>query len=109
MATTPRYMAAVAAGTLPRYIPGATPWDMELDEPWLHDAACPTHDPEAFFPERGEPAAYAKKVCAGCPVKQECLDYAQAHSIFDGVWGGLTPNDRKALRRSTKRRDLNKP
>ena len=51
-----------------------------------------------FFPERGESAEPARQVCAACPVRQPCLDYAISNRITHGIWGGLTERERRALR-----------
>lgn len=67
--------------------------------PWQDFAACAQTDPEAFFPADGKRATAARMVCAGCFVRQECLDYAVADASLDGVWGGTTPLERRALRR----------
>jgi hypothetical protein len=53
---------------------------------------------EVFFPERGESAGPARQVCATCPVRQPCLDYAISNRITHGIWGGLTERERRALR-----------
>jgi WhiB family transcriptional regulator, redox-sensing transcriptional regulator len=42
----------------------------------------------------------AKQVCAGCPVRRECLEYAVAVDERYGVWGGLTHDERRHLGRS---------
>jgi len=59
---------------------------------WKHDAACVGVDPDLFF---GATEAEAKAVCAGCPVKVDCLIYAVENDILHGVWGGRTPAERK--------------
>jgi WhiB family redox-sensing transcriptional regulator len=41
----------------------------------------------------------AKRLCSGCPVKLECLQYALAAPERDGVWGGLSTGERKTLLR----------
>jgi WhiB family redox-sensing transcriptional regulator len=51
-----------------------------------------------FFPGRGESAEAARQICAGCPVREPCLDYAISHGITHGIWGGLAERDRRALR-----------
>jgi len=51
-----------------------------------------------FFPGRGESAGPARQVCAACPVRQPCLDYAVSNRIVHGIWGGLAERDRRALR-----------
>ena len=61
-------------------------------------AACRGADPDLFFPERGESAEPARQVCAQCPVREPCLDYAIANTIVHGIWGGLSERERRALR-----------
>ena len=65
---------------------------------WRELAACRGTDLEVFFPERGVSAGPARQVCAACPVRQPCLDYAITNRIAYGVWGGLTERERRALR-----------
>jgi WhiB family transcriptional regulator, redox-sensing transcriptional regulator len=65
---------------------------------WRYRAACRGTDLELFFPGRGESAEPARQICARCPVRQPCLDYAISHGIVDGIWGGLTERDRRPLR-----------
>ena len=65
---------------------------------WRYLAACRGTDLQVFFPGRGEPAEPARQICAGCPVRQPCLDYALSHAITYGIWGGLTERDPRPLR-----------
>jgi WhiB family redox-sensing transcriptional regulator len=65
---------------------------------WRDLAACRGADLEVFFPGRGETAGPARRVCAACPVRQQCLDYAISNRIVHGIWGGLTERERRALR-----------
>ena len=65
---------------------------------WRQLAACRGTDLEVFFPERGESAGPARQVCAACPVREPCLDYAITNRIAYGIWGGLTERERRALR-----------
>jgi WhiB family transcriptional regulator, redox-sensing transcriptional regulator len=51
-----------------------------------------------FFPGRGESAEPARRICARCPVRQPCLDYALGNAITQGIWGGLAERDRRELR-----------
>lgn len=44
----------------------------------------------------------AKKVCAACPVKDQCLQYALENRIEHGTWGGLTIQERRSLLRKVK-------
>ena len=64
---------------------------------WRVEALCLQTDPEIFFPGKGESCEPAKRVCQGCPVRVECLDYAISHSENDGVWGGMSPRQRRQL------------
>jgi WhiB family transcriptional regulator, redox-sensing transcriptional regulator len=65
---------------------------------WRYRAACRGTDLNVFFPGRGESAEPARQICAGCPVRQPCLDYALSQGITHGIWGGLTERDRRPLR-----------
>lgn len=84
------------------------------DQRWRHRALCRPergHDPELWFPPPERPYATrkehnaarqrridqendAKAVCAVCPVRLECLEYANATDQREGIWGGLTPTER---------------
>jgi len=66
---------------------------------WQERALCAQTDPEAFFPEKGGSTREAKKVCASCEVRSECLDYALAHDERFGIWGGLSERERRKLKR----------
>lgn len=67
---------------------------------WRAGAACGTADPDLFFPEPNVPAvriAEAKAICAGCPVRQTCLDEALRTNDREAICGGLTPEEREQL------------
>jgi len=72
---------------------------------WRDRAACRDSDPELFFPVGASsgPAqvqiAQAKSVCASCPVRRSCLDWAMASGNEVGIWGGLDEQERRALKR----------
>jgi WhiB family transcriptional regulator, redox-sensing transcriptional regulator len=66
---------------------------------WVQRANCNGIDAELFFPDRGEPTRDAKAVCAGCEVREECLDYALETGQKFGIWGGTSERERRALRR----------
>jgi WhiB family transcriptional regulator, redox-sensing transcriptional regulator len=75
---------------------------------WRSAGACLSADPDLFFPISsagpGErQIAQAKMICAGCPVRRECLDFALAHDQAYGIWGGATPEDRQRERRRQRR------
>ncbi len=67
---------------------------------WQADAACAEEAEDLWFPRRGQPTDAAKAVCRRCLVREECLGYAQANRISEGVWGGLTGPERRALTRN---------
>ncbi|MDE2591791.1 MAG: WhiB family transcriptional regulator [Actinomycetales bacterium] len=66
---------------------------------WQADAICSQTDPEAFFPEKGGSTRDAKRICAGCDVKQQCLEYALANDERFGIWGGLSERERRKLKK----------
>jgi WhiB family transcriptional regulator, redox-sensing transcriptional regulator len=68
---------------------------------WQDRALCMETDPEAFFPEKGGSTREAKKVCRGCEVRAECLEYALGHDERFGIWGGLSEQERRRLKRET--------
>ena len=73
---------------------------LEADaQSWQERALCAETDPEAFFPEKGCSTREAKKICTGCEVKAECLEYALANDERFGIWGGLSERERRRLRR----------
>jgi WhiB family transcriptional regulator, redox-sensing transcriptional regulator len=81
---------------------------------WYHYAACQSEDPELFFPiGTAGPALLqlmeAKRVCAHCPVQNECLRWAIMTGMDYGVWGGMGEDERRALKRQTARHRLLKP
>ncbi len=66
---------------------------------WQERALCAQTDPEAFFPEKGGSTREAKKVCVGCEVTAECLEYALEHDERFGIWGGLSERERRKLKK----------
>lgn len=78
---------------------------------WQSRAACGGARAWLFFgpdgetePQRQLRERRAKAVCASCPVRVECLDYALAHHVRYGIWGGLNEHERSAERRRRTRR-----
>lgn len=69
-------------------------------EPWTELALCAEVDFDIFFPEQGETCQAPKRICGSCPVAEPCRAYALKHEIQDGVWGGMSPRERRALRRT---------
>lgn len=75
---------------------------------WRHEAACLTEDPELFFPIGNTGPALlqidrAKAVCQRCTVVDTCLKWALENGQDAGVWGGLSEDERRALKRRTAR------
>ena len=50
--------------------------------------------------------ARALRICDGCPVRQQCLDFAMRSGEKDGIWGGTTPEERVRTRRARNRRPV---
>jgi WhiB family transcriptional regulator, redox-sensing transcriptional regulator len=74
-------------------------FDTEDEQEWQERALCAQTDPEAFFPEKGGSTREAKRICLGCEVRSECLEYALAHDERFGIWGGLSERERRKLKK----------
>lgn len=74
------------------------------DESWKDAAACKGLSTDLFFPERGERVDQACDVCDTCPVQLECLTFALDSGERYGIWGGLSENQRRRMRRGRPRR-----
>lgn len=82
-----------------------------MSSEWYTRAACRNVDPDSFFPI-GDPEGAnfddwqaAKAFClTRCPVADDCLDYAIAHSLKHGVFGGTDPDQRDRIRRNRARK-----
>lgn len=74
------------------------PW-LTTEVEWQDRALCAETDPEAFFPEKGGSTRDAKRICQGCEVKKECLEYALANDERFGIWGGLSERERRRVKR----------
>jgi len=72
----------------------------EEDKTWQKNGNCRGMNPDFFFPERGASTKEAKAVCVGCPVKEQCLEYALRNSEKFGIWGGLSERERRRIRRT---------
>jgi len=72
---------------------------MDMTLPNWERANCLGTDPEAFFPPSGitTDLQAAKRVCAACPIMDECAEWAIRHES-DGLWGGLMPTERQRIR-----------
>ena len=75
---------------------------------WRHSAVCRDEDPELFFPIGNTGPALlqieeAKAVCRRCPVIEHCLQWALEVGEESGVWGGLSEDERRAMKRRAAR------
>jgi WhiB family transcriptional regulator, redox-sensing transcriptional regulator len=75
---------------------------------WRNRAACLDEDPELFFPIGNTGPAIlqieeAKQVCRRCEVREQCLAWALEAGQDHGVWGGLSEDERRALKRRNAR------
>ena len=74
---------------------------------WAERALCAQTDPDTWYPGNHAQAAAAKRICAACPVRAQCLQYALSgadtwRGITTGIWGGTTPRERSRLRQARK-------
>ena len=68
-----------------------------LDVTWMAEGKCRELPPETFFPRDGVGVEIAKRICADCPVRESCLEYALFHNIEHGVWGGASERARRRI------------
>lgn len=68
-----------------------------MDTNWMDRGLCRSYPPETFFPSDGVGVEVAKRICAECPVKAECLDHALDNRIDHGVWGGTSERQRRRI------------
>lgn len=72
---------------------------------WRQDRACADMDPNLFFPiglmgDAIDQTNLAKSICAQCPVRGQCLEFAlRTHQDY-GIWGGRTEDERRVMRRN---------
>jgi WhiB family redox-sensing transcriptional regulator len=73
------------------------------DNDWLASGRCRDMPVETFFPSDGAGVEAARRICAACPVKEPCREYALANRIAQGVWGGTSERQRRRLVRSRRK------
>lgn len=64
---------------------------------WKREGLCAQTDPDLFFPE-DKSSRVPKAICARCPVRVTCLDYAIENNETQGIWGGMTAAERRRIR-----------
>ena len=67
------------------------------DTDWMGVGNCVDKPPALFFPSDGVGVDAARRICADCVVKVECLDYALSNRIDHGVWGGTSERERRRI------------
>lgn len=80
--------------------------EREMD--WRHRSACLEEDPELFFPIGNTGPAItqieeAKAICRRCDVMEVCLKWAIENGQDAGVWGGMSEDERRSLKRRNAR------
>jgi len=70
-----------------------------MDNEWMADGNCRSERPGMFFPSDGVGVEVARRICATCPVKEPCLEYALRNGIDHGVWGGASERERRRIAR----------
>lgn len=96
---------------------------------WQDDALCRNYPSVVFFPDipdddgeggeqmddgtiwerYGDTSSFydeARTICMACPVREQCLDHALAEKERWGMWGGLTPIERRRIERKDRRQRL---
>ena len=68
-----------------------------IDSEWMARGKCHDLPRETFYPDSSVGVARARRICARCPVRETCLEYALNHHIADGIWGGTSERQRSRL------------
>lgn len=67
------------------------------DQTWRTQAACVDARTGLFFAEDEPQIDAAKRICARCPVSEDCLSFALLNRVDDGIWGGFTEKERRRM------------
>jgi WhiB family redox-sensing transcriptional regulator len=68
-----------------------------METEWMQRGLCREIPPAVFFPSDGVGVESARRICANCPVKEPCLEYALEFRIDHGVWGGCSERERRRI------------
>ena len=73
---------------------------------WWDQGKCKDHPHADYWfadtKNAADEAAYARAVCAVCPVASRCFSYAMSHPEVEGIWGGVTAPERRRARETKK-------
>lgn len=67
---------------------------------WMANGNCAAQPPSVFFPSDGAGVERARRICADCPMKTPCLEYALTNRVDHGVWGGTSERQRRRILRA---------
>lgn len=82
------------------------PEAFSIHDGWREEALCRKPSSRGlWFPDRsrGKGVSEALRICAICPVKQDCLEYALAAPENHGIWGGMLEHERRAEKKRRER------
>jgi WhiB family redox-sensing transcriptional regulator len=68
-----------------------------METKWMQRGLCREIPPTTFFPSDGVGVEIARRICATCPVREPCLEYALEQRIDHGVWGGCSERERRRI------------
>jgi WhiB family redox-sensing transcriptional regulator len=68
-----------------------------MDTEWMARGNCAHESASTFFPSDGVGVEVARRICATCPVKDQCLEHALVNRIDHGVWGGCSERERRRI------------
>ena len=72
----------------------------------MADGKCREYPAGVFFPRDGTGVIKAQRICAVCPVVEQCLNYALENHVDHGIWGGKSERERRRLQRARRRRSM---
>ena len=78
-----------------------------MDTEWMTAGKCQDMPHSVFFPNDGVGVEIARRICADCPVKAPCLEYALLNRIDHGVWGGSSERERRRIARRRRLETVN--
>ena len=70
---------------------------MDQEHAWMAQGLCTNVPPSVFFPSDGAGVEAARRICGGCPVREDCLEHALECRIDHGVWGGCSERERRRI------------